>query len=139
MKAQVTLSRTFIVSAARTPIGRLARALSSCDGALAGVFAPPAAWSRAGLNPADVDHVIMGQVLQAGAGQNPARQAAVHGGIPLGVPAVTINKVCLSGLYSLQVAAQMIRSGEADVVVAGGMESMTNAPYLLEGARAGYR
>ncbi|MDP9073176.1 MAG: acetyl-CoA C-acetyltransferase [Actinomycetota bacterium] len=133
------MTRTFIVSSARTPIGKLSGSLASFSGADLGGLAIAAALQRAGLAPADVDHVIMGQVLQAGAGQNPARQAAVAGGIPMSVPAVTVNKVCLSGLYSLYLADQMIRSGQADVVVAGGMESMTNAPYLLPGARAGYR
>ena len=94
---------------------------------------------RAGLTGDQVDYVFMGQVLQAGAGQIGARQAAVHGGIPMTVPASTINKVCLSGLNTIHLADQMIQQGEADIVVAGGMESMTQAPYLLPGARAGYR
>src|SRR5208283_2240669 len=94
---------------------------------------------RAGITPDQVDYVLMGQVLQAGQGQIPARQAAVKGGIPLTVPANTINKVCLSGLHTIYLADQMIRAGDAEIVVAGGMESMTQAPYLLPGARAGYR
>jgi acetyl-CoA C-acetyltransferase len=133
------MNKTYVAAYARTPIGKLSGSLASFSGAQLGSLAIAAALQRAGLQPGDVDHVIMGQVLQAGAGQNPARQAAVGGGIPMDVPAVTVNKVCLSGLYSIHLAEQMIRSGEADVVIAGGMESMTNAPYLLNGARAGYR
>ncbi|MDQ6618056.1 MAG: acetyl-CoA C-acetyltransferase [Actinomycetota bacterium] len=133
------MTKTFIVSTARTPIGKLSGSLASFSGAQLGGLAITAALQRAGLDPAQVDHVIMGQVLQAGAGQNPARQAASDGGIPMTTPAVTVNKVCLSGLYSIHLAEQMIRTGEAGVVIAGGMESMTNAPYLLPGARAGYR
>src|SRR4051812_45976555 len=94
---------------------------------------------RAGVDPADVDEVIMGCVIQAGVGQNPARQAALHGGIPFGVSAVTINKVCGSGLKSVMMAAQGIQLGDSEIVVAGGMESMSNAPYLLTKAREGYR
>jgi acetyl-CoA C-acetyltransferase len=104
-----------------------------------GGFAIAEALSRAGVAPDQVDYVLMGQVLQAGQGQITARQAAVHGGIPMTVPANTINKVCLSGLNTIYLADQMIRSGDAEIVVAGGMESMTQAPYLLPGARAGYR
>ncbi|MEZ5297235.1 MAG: beta-ketoacyl synthase N-terminal-like domain-containing protein [Ilumatobacteraceae bacterium] len=98
-----------------------------------------AALERAGVSPDQVDHVIMGQVLMAGQGQVPARQAAVNAGIPMRVPAVNVNKVCLSGLNSIYLAHQMIASGDADIVVAGGMESMTNAPYLARGARGGFR
>ena len=104
-----------------------------------GGFAIAEALIRAGITPDQVDYVLMGQVLQAGQGQIPARQAAVKGGIPLTVPANTINKVCLSGLHTIYLADQMIRAGDAEIVVAGGMESMTQAPYLLPGARAGYR
>jgi acetyl-CoA C-acetyltransferase len=128
-----------IVSGARTPIGKLAGAfagLSAMD--LAGV-AIAAALERAGVAPEDVDYVFMGQVLQAGQGQITARQAAVKAGIPMTVPSTTVNKVCLSGLNSLHLADLTIGAGEADIVVAGGMESMTMAPYLLPGARAGYR
>src|SRR6185369_15787450 len=98
-----------------------------------------AALQRAGLTGGEADYVIMGQVLQAGAGQNPARQAAVAAGIPMTVPALTVNKVCLSGLDAIALAAQLIRAGEFDVVVAGGMESMTNAPHLMMGSRGGYK
>ena len=133
------MPRSFLVSSARTPIGRLNGALAALTAPDLAAVAIRAALERAGIAPALVDHVVMGHVLQAGQGQNPARQAAVKAGVPMNVPAVTVNKVCLSGLYSIHLADQMIRAGEADVVVAGGMESMTNAPYLLPGARAGYR
>jgi acetyl-CoA C-acetyltransferase len=128
-----------IVSGARTPIGKLAGALAGFSAMDLGGIAIKAALERAGVSPEDVDYVFMGQVLQAGQGQITARQAAAKAGIPLTVPATTINKVCLSGLNSVYLADQMIASGDADIVVAGGMESMTNAPYVLPGARAGYR
>ncbi|MFZ4585324.1 MAG: acetyl-CoA C-acetyltransferase [Acidimicrobiia bacterium] len=128
-----------IVGYARTPIGKLAGALASFSGAQLGGFAIRAALERAGVAPGQVDYVLMGQVLQAGAGQITARQAAVEAGIPMGVSAMTVNKVCLSGIDTIYLADQMIQSGDAAIVVAGGMESMTNAPYLLPGARAGYR
>jgi len=132
-------TRSLICASARTPIGKLSGSLSSLSAAELGGLAIAAALSRAGLRPDQVDHVVMGHVLQAGQGQNPARQSAAEGGIPMDVPAVTVNSVCLSGLHSIYLADQMIRSGEADVVVAGGMESMSQAPYLLPGARAGWR
>src|SRR5204862_5970543 len=94
---------------------------------------------RAGVSPDEVEHVIMGQVLMAGQGQVPSRQAAVNAGIPMSVPSINVNKVCLSGLNAIYLADQMVSSGEADIVVAGGMESMTNAPYILPGARSGFR
>src|SRR5256714_14036468 len=128
-----------IVAGARTPIGKLSGALASFSGMDLGGKAIAAALERAGVKPEDVDYVIMGQVLQAGQGQITARQAAVKGGIPMTVPATTVNKVCLSGLNTIYLADQLIASGDADIVVAGGMESMTNAPYVLPGARAGYR
>jgi acetyl-CoA C-acetyltransferase len=131
--------RSVIVGGARTPVGKLAGALSSFTAQDLGGFAIEAALERAGISGSDVDYVIMGQVLQAGQGQITARQAAVKGGIPMDVPAVTINKVCLSGLNAIAMADQLIRAGEFDVVVAGGMESMTQAPYLLPKARQGYR
>src|SRR5437879_11061367 len=127
-----------IVAGARTPIGKLSGALASFSAMDLGGFAIAAALERAGVRPDQVDYVFMGQVLLAGQGQITARQAAVKAGIPMTVPATTVNKVCLSGLNSVYLADQMIGSGEADVVVAGGMESMTVAPYLLPGARAGY-
>jgi len=128
-----------IVGGARTPVGRLLGSLSSFSGAQLGGLAIKAALERAGL-PADrVEYVIMGQVLQAGAGQIPARQAAVAAGIPMTVPALSVNKVCLSGLDAIALAAQLIRAGEFDVVVAGGMESMSRAPHLLPGSRLGVK
>ncbi len=128
-----------IVSGARTPIGRFNGGLASLTGAQLGAHAISAALERAGLTGDQVHHVIMGQVLQAGQGQITARQAAVLAGIPMDVPALTINKVCLSGLNAVYLADQMITAGDADVVVAGGMESMTNAPYLLAEGRSGFR
>jgi acetyl-CoA C-acetyltransferase len=128
-----------IVSAARTPIGKQAGGLAGFSAMDLGGFAIKAALERAGISGDAVDYVIMGQVLQAGQGQITARQAAVKGGIPMSVPAMTLNKVCLSGINALYAADQMIAAGDAEVVVAGGMESMTKAPYLLPGARAGYR
>ncbi len=128
-----------LASFARTPIGRLSGALSSLSAMELGGVAIAAAIERAGISPADVDVVVMGQVLQAAQGQNPARQAAAKGGVPMTVPAVTVNSVCLSGLQAIQYADHLIQAGDAEVVVAGGMESMTQAPHVLPGARAGYR
>ncbi|WP_215449052.1 MULTISPECIES: acetyl-CoA C-acetyltransferase [unclassified Streptomyces] len=128
-----------IVAGARTPMGRLLGSLKSFSGADLGGFAIKAALDRAGIGGDQVQYVIMGQVLQAGAGQIPARQAAVKAGIPMNVPALTINKVCLSGLDAIALADQLIRAGEFDVVVAGGQESMTNAPHLLPKSREGYK
>jgi acetyl-CoA C-acetyltransferase len=128
-----------IVGGARTPIGKLLGSLAGFSGAELGGVAIEAALARAGIGGEAVDYVIMGQVLQAGAGQITARQAAVKGGIPMTVPAITINKVCLSGLDAIALADQLIAAGEFDVVVAGGMESMTNAPHLLPGSRKGFK
>jgi acetyl-CoA C-acetyltransferase len=128
-----------IVDGARTAIGRLLGSLSDFSGADLGGIAIKEALDRAGVAGGEVDYVIMGQVLQAGAGQIPSRQAAVAAGIPMTVPSLTINKVCLSGLDAIALAAQLIRAGEFDVVVAGGMESMTNAPHLLPAARKGIK
>ncbi len=133
------MSRSVIVAARRTPIGKLAGAFATLSAQDLGGVAIRAVLEDTGIDPASVDAVLMGQVIQAGQGQITARQAAQRGGIPLSVHATTINKVCLSGLQVLHLADLMIRAGEADIVVAGGMESMTNAPYLLPGARAGYR
>jgi acetyl-CoA C-acetyltransferase len=133
------MAGSYIVAGARTPIGKMSGALSSFSAAQLGGFAIKEALLRAGVKPEEVDHVIMGQVLMAGQGQVPSRQAAVNAGIPMNVPAVNINKVCLSGLNSIYLADQMIQSGDADIVVAGGMESMTNAPYIAAGARGGFR
>jgi len=128
-----------IVAGARTPIGKLAGALKDFSAMDLGGIAIKAALERSGVTGDQVDYVIMGHVLQAGQGQITARQAAVKGGIPMDVPALTINKVCLSGLDAIALADQLIRAGEVEIVVAGGMESMTNAPYLLPKARQGYR
>jgi acetyl-CoA C-acetyltransferase len=128
-----------IVGSARTPIGKLSGALAGFSATDLGGLAIKAALERAGIGAEQVDYVLMGQVLQAGAGQITARQAATAAGIPMTVPAMTVNKVCLSGVNAVYLADQMIQNGDAEVVVAGGMESMTNAPYLLPGARAGYR
>jgi acetyl-CoA C-acetyltransferase len=132
------MGEAVIAGGARTAIGRLLGSLSDFSAAELGGIAIKAALDRAGVAPGEVDYVIMGQVLQAGAGQIPARQAAVAAGIPMTVPALTINKVCLSGLDAIALAAQLIRAGEFDVVVAGGMESMTAAPHLLA-ARKGVK
>jgi len=128
-----------IVGSARTPIGKLSGALAGFSATDLGGFAISAALERAGVGAEQVDYVLMGHVLAAGQGQITARQAAVKAGIPMTVPATTVNKVCLSGINAIYLADQMIATGDAEVVVAGGMESMTNAPYLLPGARAGYR
>ena len=128
-----------IVGGARTPIGKLSGALKSFPAVDLGGFAIRAALAKAGVTGDQVDYVIMGHVIQAGAGQMTARQAAVKGGIPMTVPSLTVNKVCLSGLDAIALADQLIGAGEFEIVVAGGMESMTNGPYLLPGARQGYR
>lgn len=128
-----------IVAGARTPMGRLLGSLKGFSGAQLGAVAIRAALERAGITGDQVQYVIMGQVLQAGAGQIPSRQAAVAAGIPMSVPSITINKVCLSGLDAIALADQLIGAGEFDIVVAGGMESMTNAPHLLMDARKGYK
>jgi acetyl-CoA C-acetyltransferase len=133
------MTGSVIVGSARTPIGKLSGAFAGSSAMDLGGIAITAALERAGVGAEQVDYVIMGQVLQAGAGQITARQAAVKAGIPMTVPATTLNKVCLSGINAIYLADQMIKNGDAEVVVAGGMESMTNAPYLLPGARGGYR
>jgi acetyl-CoA C-acetyltransferase len=133
------MSRSVIVAGSRTAIGKLSGVFSTLSAQDLGGFAIKSALERAGVDPTLVDAVLMGQVIGAGQGQITARQAAVKGGIPMSVNATTINKVCLSGLQTIYMADMMIRAGEAEIVVAGGMESMTNAPYLLPGARAGYR
>ena len=133
------MSGSYIVAGARTPIGKLSGALAGFSAAELGGFAIAEALARAGVKPEEVEHVLMGQVLMAGQGQVPSRQAAVNAGIPMSVPAVNINKVCLSGLNTIYLADQMIAAGEADIVIAGGMESMTNAPYIASGARSGFR
>ena len=130
---------SYIVAGARTPIGKMSGALADFSAADLGGLAIAEALRRAGVQPAEVDHVIVGQVLMAGQGQVPSRQAAVKAGVPMSIPSININKVCLSGLNAIYLADQMIASGEADIVVAAGMESMTNAPYLAAGARSGFR
>jgi acetyl-CoA C-acetyltransferase len=132
-------SGSVIVAGARTPMGRLLGSLKDFSGAALGGVAIKAALERAGVRPDQVEYVIMGQVLTAGAGQIPARQAAVAAGIAMDVPALTINKVCLSGLDAIALADQLIRAGEFDIVVAGGQESMTQAPHLLPKSRSGFK
>ena len=133
------MAEAVIVAGARTPIGKLSGAFAGFTAMDLGGFAIADALKRAGVAPDQVDYVLMGQVILAGQGQITARQAAVKAGIPMNVPANTINKVCLSGLNTIYLADQMIRAGDAEIVVAGGMESMTQAPHLLPGARAGFR
>ena len=133
------MSGTVIVAGARTPIGRLLGGLKSFSAADLGGIAIKGALEKAGVTGEQVDYLIMGQVILAGAGQNPARAAGLAGGLPASVPSITINKVCLSGLNAIATADQMIRAGEADVIVAGGMESMTNAPHLLPKSREGFK
>src|SRR5436853_2618151 len=130
---------TVIISAVRTAIGKFQGALKSMTAPQIGALVVKAAVERAGLAPEQIDEVIMGNVVSAGLGQNPARQAALRGGLLPDVAAMTINKVCGSGLKAVGLAAQGIQTGDSEIVVAGGMESMTNAPYLLPGARDGYR
>jgi acetyl-CoA C-acetyltransferase len=133
------MASSVIVAGARTPIGKFQGSLSSLSAAALGGRAIAEALKRAGIPGERVDYVIMGHVIQAGAGQITARQAAVAGGVPVEVPAVTVNKVCLSGLNAIALADQLIRAGEVDIVLSGGMESMSQAPYLLPRARAGSR
>lgn len=133
------LQEAVIVSAVRTAIGTYGGGLAEVPAPKLGEVCIRAALNRADLKPDQVNEVIMGNVLQAGLGMNPARQAAIYAGLPVQVPAMTINKVCGSGLKAVMLAAQVIRLGDADIVVAGGMESMSRAPYLLEKARFGYR
>jgi acetyl-CoA C-acetyltransferase len=133
------MTRSVIVAAVRTPVGRFGSALRSRSAVDLGAVAVAEAVARAGIPPGEVDYVLMGQVLQAGAGQITARQAAIAAGVPQHVPAITLNKVCLSSLTAVALADQLIRAGEIEVAVAGGMESMTNAPYVVPGARWGVR
>jgi acetyl-CoA C-acetyltransferase len=133
------VTRSVIVAAVRTPFGRLGGGLASYEATQLGAIAMKAALERIGLEPNEPEYVIMGQVLQAGAGQAPARQAAVGAGLPVETPADTINKVCASSIRAIEIADAMIRAGEHECIVTGGMESMTNAPYLLKKARFGYK
>src|SRR5690242_3640386 len=133
------MSRSVIVSAVRTPFGKLGGGLAGYEATELGSIAIRAALERIGVEAHEPQYVIMGQVLQGGAGQAPARQASVGAGLPKETPADTINKVCASSIRAIEIADSMIRTGDVDVVVTGGMESMTNAPYLLKKARFGYR
>ncbi len=133
------VSHSVIVAGARTPIGKLSGSLAGMSASALGSFAIAAALDRAGISPDEVGYLLMGQVLQAGQGGNAARQAGALAGLPLSIASTTINKMCLSGLNAIHLADLLIRSGEAEIVVAGGMESMTEAPFLLEGARGGLR
>jgi acetyl-CoA C-acetyltransferase len=133
------LNEAVIISAARTPVGKFLGSLKGFSATQLGAIVVRESVRRAGVKPEDVDEVIMGCVIQAGLGQNPARQAALNGGLPSTVAAVTVNKVCGSGLKAVMMAAQAIKLGDSEMVVAGGMESMSNAPYLLPKAREGYR
>jgi acetyl-CoA C-acetyltransferase len=133
------MSGSVIVAGARTPIGRLLGGLKSQSAADLGGVAIKGALEKAGVAPEQVDYLIMGQVILAGAGQNPARSAGIAAGLPLNLPSITINKVCLSGINAIAMADQLIRAGEVDIVVAGGMESMTNAPHLLPKSREGFK
>src|SRR6478736_8628148 len=132
-------ARSVIVSAVRTPFGRFGGGLSKYAATELGAIAIRAALTRSGIEPHEPDYVILGQVLQGGAGQAPARQAAVAAGLPIETPSDTINKVCASSLRAVEIADSMIRAGDAELIVTGGMESMSNAPYILARARFGYR
>src|SRR5580765_4864968 len=133
------MTEVVILSAVRTPIGRFLGELSELPAPRLGAVAVAEAMKRAGIAPDRVDEVIMGNVVQAGVGQNPARQAALAAGLPDSIAAYTVNKVCGSGLKAVMLAAQAIRAGDAELVAAGGMESMSRAPYLLVGTRAGWK
>src|SRR5687767_5347643 len=133
------LNEAVIIGAARTPVGKFMGSLKGFTAPQLGAMVVRESVKRAGVKPEDVDEVIMGCVIQAGLGQNPARQAALNGGLPSTVSAVTVNKVCGSGLKAVMMAAQAVQLGDSDIVVAGGMESMSNAPYLIPKAREGYR
>ncbi len=133
------MTRSVIVSAVRTPFGKLGGSLAAHEATELGALAIRAGLERAGIESGEIEYVIMGQVLQGGAGQAPARQAAIGAGLPIEVPADTINKVCASSIRAVEIADSMIRAGDAEVVVTGGMESMSNAPYILKQARFGYR
>src|SRR5437899_12611065 len=134
-----TSDQVVIISACRTPVGKFQGSLSDMSAAQLGAIVVREAVKRAGVDPTQVDECIMGNVVSAGLGQNPARQAAIFGGLSPEVGAMTINKVCGSGLKAVGLATQAIQTGDSSIVVAGGMESMTNAPYLLPQARKGYR
>src|SRR5689334_8045943 len=133
------MARSVIVSAVRTPFGRLGGGLAWYEATELGAHAIRSTLERVGMEVSEPDYVIMGQVLQGGAGQAPARQAAIGAGLPIETPADTVNKVCASSIRAVEIADSMIRAGDVEVVVTGGMESMTNAPYALKKARFGYR
>ena len=133
------MSRSVIVSAVRTPFGKLGGALAGYEATELGAIAIRGALDRAGVEDEEVEYAVMGQVLQGGVGQAPSRQATVGAGLPVELPSDTINKVCASSIRAVEIADQMIRAGDVQVVVAGGMESMSNAPYVLKKARFGYR
>src|SRR5579862_5867324 len=133
------MTRSVIVSAVRTPFGKLGGGLAGYQATELGAIVITSALERIGVEPGEPQYAIMGQVLQAGAGQAPARQAAIGAGLPKETPADTINKVCASSIRAIEIADSMIRAGDVEVVVTGGMESMSNAPYLLRKARFGYR
>src|SRR5437868_2647390 len=133
------MTRSVIVSAVRTPFGKLGGGLKDYEATALGAHAIEAALERIGLEPNEIEYVIMGQVLQGGAGQAPARQAAIGAGLPIEVPADTVNKVCASSIRAIEIADSMVRAGDVEVVVTGGMESMSNAPYVLKKARFGYK
>ncbi len=133
------MSKAVIVSACRTPLGRFLGSLKVFQAPELGAIVVKEAVARAGIHPDDVEEVIMGNVLSAGLGQNPGRQAAIKAGLPVTIPAFTLNKVCGSGLKAVSLAAQAIRAGDHQLIVAGGMESMSNSPYLLKGGREGLR
>src|SRR5947207_5914183 len=134
-----SIKQPVIISAVRTPVGKFLGTLKNFKATDLGAMVVREAVKRAGVKPEDVDEVILGCVIQAGLGQNPARQAALRGGLPNAVSAVTVNKVCGSGLKAAMMAAQSVKLGDTEIVVAGGMESMSNAPYLIPNAREGYR
>src|SRR3954468_7115656 len=136
---ELKMQEAVIISAVRTPIGKFQGSLQSYTSPQLGALVVREAVKRAAVDPASVEDCIMGGVLQAGLGQSPARQAVIRGGLPPSVGALTVNQVCGSGLRAVSLAAQAIQTGDADIVVAGGMESMSNAPYLLQQARSGYR
>ncbi len=133
------MAKTVILSTARTPIGKLSGGLSSLPATELGGIAIRGALERAGVTPEEVEHVVMGQVLQGGAGQIPSRQAQIAAGIPIGVSSETINKVCASGMRAIAIADLHIRAGEVEVAIGGGMESMSQAPHALPGSRNGFR
>src|ERR671931_2915675 len=133
------MARSVILSAVRTPFGKLGGSLAGYEATELGAIVIRAALDRAGVASDEIEYAIMGQVLQGGAGQAPSRQASIGAGLPIEIPSDTVNKVCASSIRAVEIADQMIRAGDHDIIVAGGMESMSNAPYILKKARFGYR